>query len=1095
MSVYSHNAIIDNWKRNLGDFLRQELDSTTRFSIVSAYFTIYAYQDLREELDSIKELRFLYGEPLGLKVIDPSKDEEKTFLLTRDGGIELKQILSQKPLAQACELWIRDRVEIRTINKSNFLHGKLYHLERDGKSSEVVLGSSNFTRRGLGFGASPNIELNLEVCRESDRKPLLEWFNELWNDNKLTRDAKQDVLDVLNKLGRNYAPEFVYYKTLFHVLKEKLEDYQKHETIINKGHLYDTEIWNRLYSFQKDGAVSAINRLLRHNGCIIADSVGLGKTWTALAVIKYFEILNEKVLVLCPKKLEQNWIRYVSWAGQFNNPLATDRLNYTVLAHTDLSRSKGKSGNIELSNFNWSAFDLIVIDESHNFRNEGRDKKNEIGELVSRSRYNRLLEDVLKHGSKTKVLMLSATPVNTSLRDLRNQVYLLTERRDDAFYDSLGIANIQNTFKLAQKKFQKWASEKTKYRNKNKLVEQLGADFLAILDAISIARSRQHIRKAYPEVEKEIGGFPDRHVPRNKYPHTDTEKRLLYDDLHERINEFRLAIYNPSRYVKNTSELDNEKKRLNFNQLDREFWLMGMMRVNFLKRLESSIHSFTLTIQRILRKMEELDSRIDRWLARPTEAEFTPMVDLDLEDDEFTAGKGKTYHFNNLNLENWRTDIRKDREVFKQIYNESSSIGLERDAKLAELRSVLKQKIDNASLNRAKGIRPNRKVLVFTTFADTAYYLYENLYEWTRSVIHGHIAVVTGSGSGNKSSVGSREFTEVLSRIAPIAQEADPDREQIDILIATDCLSEGQNLQDCDLVINYDIHWNPVRLMQRFGRIDRIGSRNTSVGMVNFWPTKDLDRYLNLEDRVYARMALVDATATGQNDILAGKSIEVVKQTVRSELNFRDSQLQRIREESLDIEEIDDGISLSDLTLDDFLAELIMYLQSRRSELEEAPLGINAVVPAEATVSASKKVDPGVIICLRLKNSVAKRTPNRLHPYFLSYVRDDGTVRYLFPDAKQILSLFRVLTTNRTEPLTDLVNAFDQKTQNGHDMSHYEELLDSALRQLRGKFMKKQAQELTINRAAELVRQSESPIGADAFELITWVVIIDDNNA
>lgn len=1093
MSVHSYNAIIDNWNRNLGDFLRQKLDSTTRLSIVSAYFTIYAYQDLREELDSIKDLRFLYGEPLGLKVIDPSKDEEKTFLLTSDGGIELKQTLSQKPLARACELWIRNKVEIRTIKKSNFLHGKLYHLERDVKSNEVVLGSSNFTRRGLGFGASPNIELNLEVCRESDRKPLLEWFNRLWSSNELTKDAKREVLDILNKLGRNYAPEFVYYKTLFHVLKEKLEDYQKHETIVNRGHLYDTEIWKRLYSFQKDGAVSAINRLLRHNGCIIADSVGLGKTWTALAVIKYFEILNEKVLVLCPKKLEQNWLRYVSWAGQINNPLAADRLNYTILAHTDLSRSKGKSGNINLSNFNWSAFDLIVIDESHNFRNEGRDKKDEVGELVSRSRYNRLLEDVLKQGSKTKVLMLSATPVNTSLRDLRNQVYLLTEKREDAFYDSLGVANIQGVFRLAQKEFQKWANEAPEHRNKNKLVEQLGTEFLAILDAVSIARSRRHIRKAYPEVEEEIGGFPERDDNTNKYPHTDTEKQLLYDDLHERISKFRLAIYNPSRYVKNTSELDNEKRRLNFNQLDREFWLMGMMRVNLLKRLESSVHSFTLTIQRILGKMEELDSRIERWLARPTEAEFAPTVDFDLEDDEFTAGKGKTYHFNNLNLEDWRADIRKDRETFRQVYHESNSIGVERDAKLAELRSVLENKVNEASPNKNDVL--NRKVLVFTTFADTAHYLYENLYEWTHSVLHTHIAVVTGSQNGNKSSLGSREFTEILSRFAPIAQEADPNIEQIDILIATDCLSEGQNLQDCDLVINYDIHWNPVRLMQRFGRIDRIGSRNTSVGMVNFWPTKDLDRYLNLEDRVYARMALVDATATGRNDILEGGSTDALKRTVQSELNFRDSQLQRIREESLDIEEIDDGISLSDLTLDDFLAELIMYLQSRRSELEEAPLGVNAVVPSETTVPNSKKIDPGVIFCLRLKNSVTQRTPNRLHPYFLSYVRDDGTVRYLFPDAKQILSLFRVLAANRTEPLRDLVNAFDQKTQNGNEMSHYENLLDSALRQMRGKFMKKQAQALTINRAAELVKQSESPIASDAFELITWIAIIDANHA
>ena len=1093
MSRYSYKTIIDNQERNLGDFLQQELDSTTHLSIVSAYFTIYAYQDLRAELDLINNLRFLYGEPLGLKVIDPSQPEEKTFGLTRDGGIQLKQSLSQKPLARACELWIKDKVEIRTINKSNFLHGKLYHLEREGKGSKVVLGSSNFTRRGLGRGVSPNIELNLEVCHDSDRKPLLDWFNSLWNNNELTRDARQEVLDILNKLGRNYAPEFVYYKTLFHVLKEKLEDYQKHETVIGTGSLYETEIWKRLYSFQRDGVVSAINKLLRHNGCIIADSVGLGKTWTALAVIKYFELINEKVLVLCPKKLEQNWLQYVSWAGHINNPLDADRLNYTVLAHTDLSRSKGKSGNIELSNFNWSAFDLIVIDESHNFRNEGRDKKDELGELVSRSRYNRLLEDVLRHGRKTKVLMLSATPVNTSLRDLRNQVYLLTEKREDIFYNSLGISNIQNVFRLAQREFQEWANKETQHRDKDKLVERLGTDFLAILDAISIARSRRHIRKAYPDVEKEIGGFPERDAPENKYPHTDTEGQLLYDDLHERISKFRLAIYNPSRYVKNTSELDSEKKRLNFNQLDREYWLLGMMRVNLLKRLESSIHSFTLTIQRIIEKMEEIDSKISLWLARPTSIELTPKMNIDLEDDEFTAGKGKSYQFSNLNLTAWREDIRNDREVFKQVLHEANSISVQRDAKLAELQGVLRDKVKEAPLN--KDNVPNRKVLVFTTFADTAHYLYGNLSGWVKSVLNTHIAVVTGSRNGNKSSLGCREFTEILSRFSPIAQKTDPNLEQIDILIATDCLSEGQNLQDCDLVVNYDIHWNPVRLMQRFGRIDRIGSRNTSVRMINFWPTKDLDRYLNLEDRVYARMALVDVTATGQNDILlTDDSTDSIKQIVQSELNFRDAQLQRIREESLDLEEVDDGISLSDLTLDDFLADLIIYLQSRRSELEEAPFGINAVVPSETCVTTSAKIAPGIIICLRLKNVTTQRTPNRLHPYFLSYVQENGTVRYLFPQAKQILSLFRALATNQTEPILDLVNLFDRKTQNGHDMSYYENLLDSLLRKLRGEFMKRQAWELTTNPAAELVKQSESSLEDDAFELITWLAIIEPDN-
>ncbi|WP_420632505.1 helicase-related protein [Candidatus Palauibacter sp.] len=1086
------DAIIDNQDRRVGDFLRDRITGETLLSVVSAYFTIYAYHDLRAELESIRGMRFLYGEPRGVGAVDPGGDADKAFRLTADGGIELKQALGQKPLARACEAWIRSKVEIRTIEKSNFLHGKLYHLAQRNGDNAAVLGSSNFTRGGLGLGVNPNIELNLEVRREADREPLLRWFNALWNDQNLTRDAREDVLTALAKLGKDYAPDFVYYKTLFHVLEERLADRAEREGLIQNVHLYDTKVWKALFSFQRDGAVSAINRLMRHNGCIIADSVGLGKTWTALAVIKFFEILNERVLVLCPKKLEQNWVRYTSWAGQANNPLAEDRLGYTVLAHTDLSRCGGMAGVVDLSNFNWSAFDLIVIDESHNFRNEGRDKKDDEGNLIARSRYNRLLEEVLKEGAHTKVLMLSATPVNTSLRDLRNQIFLMTEKRKDAFKDSIGIVDIGNVFRLAQKEFQKWERECTRNgrRDKATLLERLGADFLAILDAVSIARSREHVRRVYPEVEQEIGGFPERAAPRNLHPPTDSEGRLSYDSLYERISRFRLAVYMPSQYLKDKSKLEEEKAKLNFDQRDREHWLVGMMRVNLLKRLESSVHSFTLTMERILSKMDELNQRIERWLEDPTKHQVTLLADEDEEDEEFTFGKGRRYPLGDLNLKAWQKDLQSDRQMFYEIFRQAKQVGVERDAKLAELRGVLKRKVREAPANK-DGER-NRKVLIFTTFSDTARYLYENLQGWARSALDVHIAMVTGSG-GNHSTVGSKKFAEILGRFAPKAQEAGSGTEQIDILIATDCLSEGQNLQDCDLVVNYDIHWNPVRLMQRFGRIDRIGSRNHRVAMANFWPTQDLDRYLDLKNRVEARMALVDAAATGQDDLLAADSVEALEQAAQYELGFRERQLRRIREESLDIEDVDDGVSMSDFTLDDFLAELMQYLESRRAELEAAPFGISAVVPPEPTTAAgdAKGISPGVIFCLKLRTAAAERTPNRLHPYFLAYVREDGTVRYSFQQAKQILSMFRALAAGRGDALTDLVNAFDRDTGHGQEMTRYEAMLAKALRQISGKFRNAQLRELTKSRGAKVTKKSESPHGADAFELVTWLAITD----
>ncbi|MCY4233829.1 MAG: helicase-related protein [Bacteroidetes bacterium] len=1093
MSILSDNSIIDNQDRKLGEFLCKEIASETRLSIVSAYFTIYAYQDLKDKLDSIKQLRFLYGDPGGLQVIDPSEDQNRDYRLTEDGEIELKHVLSQKPIAHACEKWIIKTAEIKTIKQSNFLHGKLYHLEREGSDNKVALGSSNFTRSGLGLGMNPNIELNLEVNNQSDQKQLLDWFNDLWDNPEITRDAKQEVLEILRRLGKNYSPEFVYYKTLFHVLEDKRNDIEDPESLNAPSHFYDTKIWKSLYSFQKDGAVSAINRLKMHNGCIIADSVGLGKTWTALAVIKYFQLLNRSVLVLCPKKLEQNWQRYLSSAGYANNPLSEDRLNYSLLAHTDLNRTKGMSGIIDLSEFNWSNYDLIVIDESHNFRNEGRDKKDEDGNVISKSRYNRLIEDVLKSGSQTKVLMLSATPVNTTLRDLRNQIYLITEKRQDAFRDSLGIDDIQSVFKVAQREFQKWAEDDAENRIKNVLIQRLGADFFAILDAITIARSRRHIKNAYPEVLEKIGGFPERDTPENLYPHTDTKRQLSYEDLHKQITNFGLSIYQPSSYLLDTSGLEKERAKYNFNQKDRETWLVGMMRTNYLKRLESSIHSFTLTIGRILAKMNHLDLMINRWFENPQIDAGTIIPDEDEEDEEFTVGKGRIYKFSELNLRQWRDDIRRDRIVFQKVFDEAKAISAQRDAKLSELKRVLKNKLSISELNNGEEF--NRKVLIFTTFSDTAVYLYECLKEWVKFELNVDIAIVTGSENDNKSSlVGIRKFGDILARFAPLAQHADTKLDQIDILIATDCLSEGQNLQDCDLVVNYDIHWNPVRLMQRFGRIDRIGSRNKKIRMVNFWPTEDLDQYLNLKDRVIARMALVDATATGQNDILDENSSHEFQNNQQLEINFRNEQLTRIRDESLDLEDIDDSISLSDLTLDDFLADLLMYLQSKREELEKAPLGISAVVPPETISSPSEKVAPGVIFCLRQKKSVSQRTPNRLHPYFLAYVMNDGTVKYLFDQSKEILTLFRNLAFNRTEPRKDLVNAFDKKTQNGSDMSHYEKMLDATIRKIRGKFSRDQTIDLFNNKSAKLIKQSEAPYGAEAFELITWIAILDLNN-
>ncbi len=1092
------DVIVDNRTRRVGDFLRKTIKYQSKLSVVSAYFTIYAYDNMRDVLEKAGPLRFLYGEPAAVGQPDPSGNDVKSFRLNEDGGMELKQALAQKPLAQACATWIKKQVQIRTIKQSNFLHGKLYHIERDGDSTALA-GSSNFTMRGLGFGSAPNVELNLDVRSEEDRDALLEWFDTLWNDEELTEDAKNDVLAALERLSKPYSPQFVYYKTLFHVFETWLEKLGEKEALLRDIHLHDTEIWKRLYEFQREGATSAINRLLRYNGCIIADSVGLGKTWTALAVIKFFELRNERVLVLCPKRLESNWVRYTATANMVNNPFEEDRLNYIVRAHTDLSRYDGFAGNIDLARFNWSAFDLVVIDESHNFRNEGRDRKDENGNLIRRSRYNRLIEEVLKGGVHTKVLMLSATPVNISLRDLRNQIYLMTEKREDVFKQELGIGNIQSMFNVAQREFNKWQEEHPagKKLDKSMLLERLGADFLSLLDAVSLARSREHIRRFYPEFTSEIGGFPKRAKPKNRNPQTDSEGSLSYEYLHQRIEDFNLSLYKPSQYLLDKSILVAEKDKLNFDQSDRENHLIGMMRMTLLKRLESSVEAFRLTMSRILDKIDEIDQRIENWQKLRTSGEIDVHPDWEEEDEEYSVGKGRTYQLKDLNVEQWQQDLGKDRKVLREIYREVKPISVERDAKLTELKEELQRKVKDAPFN--KDGYANRKILVFTTFADTARYLYDNLEKWVREELGVEIALVTG-GDNNRSSVDTTRFDQILARFAPRAQlseinDQESTDKEIDILIATDCLSEGQNLQDCDLVVNYDIHWNPVRLMQRFGRIDRLGSRNHQVAMTNFWPTDDLEGYLNLKRRVEARMALADATATGFDDPLNpnNETKEIEKKLVQTELSFREQQLIGIRgEEIIDIEETGSGFSLNDLTLDDFVADLLHYIQQKREELEAAPFGIHAIVDSVAQKegnNASNTIQLGVIFCLKRNGDSKARTPNRLWPYFLVYVRDDGEVRYTFKQAQQCLTLFRTLTAGKSTAADTLENAFDRETKQGENMEEYDKLLDAALKSVTRTFRKAEIAGLGSDRGSTITIKPTKTSLVQEFTLVTWLII------
>ncbi len=1075
----------------VADFLRTKIQDGSDLSIVSAYFTIYAFDKLRDELTGIQGLRFLFGEPSFTR-IDPDKTESKAFQLT-ESGLKLQNYLPQKEVAKACADWIKEKVEIRSVRQSNFLHGKMYYIA-NGNSEDAILGSSNFTVRGLGLSeTASNIELNLEVDSKSDCADLKTWFDNLWESDQVA-DVKAEVLQTLKNAYQDKAPEFIYYKTLYHLFEDILADVGDTEFAEANPSFLQTEIWQTLYTFQKHGVQACLQKLKAYNGCIIADSVGLGKTYEALAIIKYFELRNANVLVLCPKKLEKNWTLYPIHYRRRRNPLKADRFRYNVLAHTDLSRDSGDANGIDLAQHEWDGYDLIVIDESHNFRNRG-------------ARYQKLMEDVIQRGGKTQVLMLSATPVNNRLTDLANQICLITEDRDDAFRET-GIPSVSGTLNAAQNRFDTWTAETDQpstvggvsnpANQTESLAESLNADFFVLLDRLTIARSRTHVVNFYDNAIQEIGRFPDREPPQSIFPEIDLQGQFpTYQTISHQIDGYQLAIFNPSRYIRQECRHHYGEKLLQ----QREFNLIGMMKVNFLKRLESSVYAFTSTLERTIENIKERESEIQNFLSATQsvgrESSFDPFAETTEEYGEdaelqtgIQAGKNQTYHYEHIDLDTWLTDLHDDRTQLAKIYKIAQNITADRDAKLEYLKQRIAAKAQNPTKKRDG--QQNRKVLVFTAFADTANYLYDNLYEWAKKTLNIEAAVVTGGAS--RSELVRNDFDEILTNFSPISKERDDEERagelpDIDLLIATDCISEGQNLQDCDYLINYDIHWNPVRIIQRFGRIDRIGSQNKKIHLINFWPTPELDAYINLKPRVEARMALVNLTATGDDDLLSLTEKESMEQV----WTHRDEQLRRMQTEILDFEDIEEQLNLNQFTLDDFRAQLLNYLRENEAKLREAPLGLYAITAPLTHAGGPVNINPGGVFCLKQtrekENNEEGKKHNPIHPYHLVHISDDGEVSIGFTNPKRILEHLRTLCVEKKQHDQDLCNYFNEETDNGSDMTHYEMLLDASLNSIREAYNRKVNDQLDASTDALLPTVDSQITEKTEFELVTWLVI------
>ena len=1062
--------LIDNKKNGkVGDVLKQNIKTNSKLSIISAYFTIYAFKELKKELMNLKELRLLFTAPIY------QNNYTNNPLFGVDEEITFKNSMQQVSIAKECANWIKQKVQIKEVEMKGVIPFTLYHLDNT-KNSTAIHGISNFSSVGLGYTHSDLFHMNTLFQDRQTTNGFLSTFDEIWNNKSMVHEIKDKVLHTLEELYENKSPEFLYFLTLYNIFKDFIGELDEDKIIRTKTGFKDTQVWNKLYNFQRDGVLGAIDKLERYNGCIIADSVGLGKTFEALAVIKYYELRNDRVLVLAPKKLRENWSIYT--VNDKRNILVDDRFNYDVLNHTDLTRIKGMSGEINLETLNWENYDLIVIDESHNFRNSGKTNKKK----KTKSRYARLLEDVLKKGVKTKVLMLSATPVNNKLNDLKNQVAFITEANDSAFA-SQGIKSIEQTLRKSQAKFNSWMKLDEKSRTTTRLLDSLNFDYFKLLDLVTIARSRKHIEKYYDTTD--IGKFPQRNKPITLKPDIDINNSFPpLSEINKTIRRMTLSAYSPLKYVYPHRQDEYAKKydidlgngRV-FKQIDRENSLIHLMRVNLLKRMESSINSFSLTLIKLIETNQNIIDLINNH--SNSSYEEASIIDVDIENDAYASqliGNKVKVLISDVDKIRWKQDLEGDLEKLETLLAESLEVDSKRDNKLKVLKENITYKINNPFNAN------NKKVIIFTAFADTAEYLYKHIHQWAKDEFGVESCLITGGGT-NKTTLNTKnkDLNSLLTHFSPISKSRDKvdstATKEIDILIATDCISEGQNLQDCDYLINYDIHWNPVRIIQRFGRIDRLGSKNETIQLVNFWANMELDEYINLESRVSGRMVLLDVSATGEENIIDTTNKEM------NDLSYRAKQLKALQETVIDLEDVSGGISITDLTLGDFKMDLMGYLKDNEEKLKRTPKGLHSVV----LNSTNPNIDKGVIFCLKLLSDEIQSENYSLEPYYLVYVDENSEIKLGFSNAKTILDIYKNLCMGNDNAIEDAVKLFEKDTDDYKDMSLYTSKLQVAVKSILGK--KEEDDVESLFGLDETSFKSSEALSFSEFELISYLVI------
>ncbi len=1047
------------------DIIRPWLKPGHQLDMVTPALSLFAFAEIREEVSKLTKARLLL----------PRDGAELGFLGT-EADRSARNRLQTRWLARRLAAWIHDRSELRRAHGA-VPQGAIVLRDGDGRPQQVVLGAFAFSTDGLGITPGNPLSL-IQASETADESNLLsQWFDAQWAILQAHPAAKATVIEALQSLAAHRDPFLVYTLVLHHLFRDRGEDLDEERVVKSATGIRNTVVWKKLFKFQRDGVIGAIDKLNRFGGCIVADSVGLGKTFEALAIIKYHELRNDRVLVLCPKRLRDNWTLYKS--NDRRNFLASDRFNYDVLNHTDLSRDEGMSGDIDLANVNWGNYDLVVIDESHNFRNKRTPRQG--GE----TRYDRLMRTIIKEGVKTRVLMLSATPVNNRMADLRNQIAFATEGDDTALLEH-GISSIDSTTRLAQKQFNRWLDLEEAERTPTRLIEMLGFDYFTLLDLLTIARSRRHIEKYYGTTE--TGRFPDRLKPINIKPDVDRAGQFRsIREINLEIRRLNLAAYAPLRYVLPHKQADYDAKYSTeirggegfFRQVDREESLVHLLRVNVLKRMESAVTSFALTVRRQLDDVEATLARIE---AHAEELEELDIADVDIEDPAFESllvGRKVKVLLKDVDLIRWKQDLIEDRNRLATLHGAATQVDASRDAKLAALREVIDGKC-RTPINPS-----NRKVIVFTAFADTALYLYEQLAPWAKASHGIETALVTGTGRNRTTLPNLRkDLASILTAFAPRSKERPEElaaEGELDMLIATDCISEGQNLQDCDWLINYDIHWNPVRIIQRFGRIDRIGSPNDRIQLVNFWPNMELEEYINLEQRVSGRMVLLDISATGEENLIEQQSGNQM-----NDLEYRRKQLLKLQDAVIDLEDLSTGVSIADLTLTDFRIDLAQCLKAHPGVLQALPLGTCAV-----TTTIDAETAPGIIFCLRAEGDAVGRTVEAgypLSPHYLVHVGDDGAVLLPYTQAKQILDRLKRLCVGGDLPDAGACARFDRATKDGEDMRSAQRLLAAAVASVVGKNEERAVASLFAPGGTHAMKGEFA--GINDFEVVAFLVVL-----